>query len=105
MSQVNEQVTLLQAVAELYNFHPRSHKLRMLFEIKFKDTNHTIKFGKGWSKLNKDWQYFYGQTNCPTFGAVEKHFLSNLFCCQFGGKQFPLIYGAQQGDFIITRIE
>ena len=49
-----EEVTLLQAVAECYNFHPRSHKKRIEFEIVFQGEDKTVWFGKSWSKIDHE---------------------------------------------------
>ena len=97
-----EEVTLLQAVAECYNFHPRSHKKRIEFEIVFQDKENTVWFGKAWSKYEHDWRYYEGESNCPTFSQCERHFLSNLFC---GNTRKDMIYGAQQGGFKVYRVD
>ena len=97
-----EEVTLLQAVSECYNFHPRSHKKRIEFEIVFPNEEKTVWFGKSWSKLDKEWKYYDGETYCPTFAREEKHFLSNLFC---GEIRKHLIYAAQQGTYKIYRVK
>lgn len=103
-----EEVTLVQAVAECYNFKPKSKKEIIKFEIRFFDNNNEmiekkIWFGKGWSKIDKEWRYFEGQTNCPTFSQEARHFLSNLFCSNLAREE--LIYGAQQGDFKVFRVQ
>ena len=98
-----EEVTLLQAVAECYNFHPRSHKKKIEFEIAFQGEDRTVWFGKAWSKIDKDWRYFDGETYCPTFSQCEQHFLSNLFCGNLRKKE--MIYAAQQGDFKVYRVD
>ena len=98
-----EEVTLLQAVAECYNFHPRSHKKRIEFEIVFQGENRTVWFGKSWSNFDHEWRYFEGETNCPTFSQCEQHFLSNLFCGDLRKKE--MIYAAQQGDFKVYRVD
>ena len=98
-----EEVTLLQAVAECYNFHPRSHKQRIEFEIVFQNEKKTVWFGKSWSEIDREWRYYEGETYCPTFSQCEQHFLSNLFCGELRKRE--MIYSAQQGDFKVYRID
>lgn len=97
-----EEVTLLQAIGDCYNFHPHSHKARIEFEIVFPNEERTIWFGKHWSNVDKCWTYYEGQTNCPTYAHKEKHFLSNLFC---GNLNNNLVYSAQQGKFKVYKVK
>ena len=99
-----ENVTLIQALAECYNFKPRKKIDSVIcFKIRHPNTDRTIQFGKGWSKLSHRWQYFVHESGLPSFGSDEKHFVSNLFCGELADAM--MIYSAQQGKFTVTRIK
>lgn len=98
--------TLIEALAELYNFNPRKKKnAQIVFEISEKIdpiNNEIYKFGKNWAKFDHKWEYFDFQTNCPVLGCEERHFVSNLFTNSFAKKYMH--YGAQQGTYRVHKI-
>ena len=97
-----EEVTLMQAIAEMYNFHPRSHKETLMFDvISREDDSIIVRIGTAYSKWDKTWKHFYSREYEPTFSQTPEHFLSNLFC----SSDRRLIYGAQQGVFKVLRVK
>lgn len=111
-SKILREVTLLQAIAECYNFNLRKKiGSEILFEVRFCDENDNsedkdtriVRFGKHWSKVEHEWKYLEWKPNCPCFGQNEKHWLSNLFCIK--AMRENCIYGAQQGDFHVYEVE
>ncbi len=104
MSEVREQVTLVQAISELYAFNPRKKKgARIEFEISVPgETVNCRKFGKHYDSLFHEWSYYIKDVNCPYLGSEEKHFVSNLLTGSFAAQHMR--YAAQQGKYVVTRI-
>lgn len=51
-----DEITLLDALQQLYNHKNRSQKL--IFEVSFDDgITRTARFGKAWNKVTKEWDY------------------------------------------------
>ena len=98
-----EEVTLLRAVAECYNFRQRSHKKESNSKLYSKAKTKLYGLENHGQKIDHEWRYFDGETNCPTFSQCEQHFLSNLFCGDLRKKE--MIYSAQQGDFKVYRVD
>lgn len=102
-SVVGQEVTMIQAIAECYEFNPRKKKGSVIcFEVSFPNEEKTLKFGKNWSRLEHKWQYFTEDTYCPALQSEEKHFISNIFARS--GVQRCMTYSAQQGRYKVVRI-
>lgn len=71
-----EEYTLLKAIVELYNFKSKSKSL--IFEIRFNDVTRTIKIGKQWGKVSKEYQYFIHETYGPCLASNESNFIAHL---------------------------
>ena len=98
-----KEYTLLEALAEIYNFHPKKKReSQILFEITVESDDKWLRFGKNYSKFDKDWRYMEWERYCPCFGQEEKHFVPNLMTSSFA--QNYLRYSAQQGEFKIMKI-
>lgn len=72
----NGEVSLLEAVSECFHFKSKSKEL--VFEIRFKDVSRTIKFGKHWGKVSKEFQYFIQETYGPCLASTEDNFIGHL---------------------------
>lgn len=95
--------TLVQALSELYAFNPKKKKdAKIIFQITDGDDSETLMFGKHWHILDKKWSYFIKENGYPCLGSEEKHFVSNLFTNNFA--KTHMIYAAQQGTYIITKM-
>lgn len=70
------EVSLLEALAECFKFKSKSKPL--VFEIRFNDVSRTIKFGKSWGKVSKEFQYFIQETYGPCLGSTEENFVGHL---------------------------
>ena len=74
---LNAEVSLLQAVSELY-----AHKVKkkiLQFKIIFGDTEkREIIIGKSYSKVQGKWQYYIKERNLPAFAYSEYNFLANI---------------------------
>lgn len=102
-SVVGQEVTMIQAIAECYEFNPRKKKgSAICFEVSFPNEEKTLKFGKNWSRLEHKWQYFTHDTNCPVLQSEEKHFISNIFARDRAQKYMK--YAAQQGRYKVVRV-
>ena len=97
-----EEDTLMQAIAEMYDFHPKSHKKVLVFDIVDDNGDIISRIGTFWSRWDKQWKYFESSDGLPTFAQTSKHFLSNLFC---GKNQRGMIYSAQHGKFKVFRAD
>ena len=95
--------TLIEALSELYTFNPRKKKdSQIMFELYDEDEPFPYRFGKHWDKLSKKWLYFTHNKFGPCLASEEKHFISNLFCCSWAGRQMH--YAAQQGTYQIRKV-
>lgn len=98
-----KEYTLLEALAEVYDFNPKKkQESQILFEITVEGDDRWLRFGKNYSKFDKDWRYLEWERYCPCFGQEEKHFVPNLMTSSFARDY--LHYGAQQGRFKIMKI-
>lgn len=96
--------TLVEAIAEVYNFNPRKKcDSQIIFEVTDEDEPDTwIRFGKHWDKFEHKWTFTEQAKNCPCLGCEERHFVSNLMANGFAKSQ--MIYGAQQGTFKVRKV-
>ena len=99
-----EDITLIEALAEVYNFNPRKKRdAQIIFEITDEDEpDKWLRFGKCWNKFEHRWSFIEHATNCPCLGCEERHFVSNLMANGFAKSQ--MIYGAQQGTFKVRKV-
>lgn len=98
-----KEYTLLEALVEVYDFNPKKKReSQILFEVTVEGDDKWLRFGKNYSKFDKDWRYIEWERYCPSFGQEEKHFVSNLMTGSFARDY--LHYSAQQGRFKIMKI-
>ena len=105
----NKNYTLIEAIAELYNFNPRKKiGSEIVFEIVDPDDAGTecegdfLRIGKHWSKAEHKWVYFEHQRYCPCLQDEEKHFISNIMTTSFARR--CMHYAAQQGTYVVRKI-
>lgn len=104
------QYTLIEAIAELYNFNSRKKiGSEIVFEIIDPDDVGTdcegdfLRIGKHWSKVDHKWVYFEHERNClPVLQCEERHFVSNIMTTPFAKR--CMHYAAQQGTYVIHKI-
>lgn len=95
--------TLIEALAELYNFNPKKKKKsQIVFELTDDGVYKWLRFGKSYSNIEHKWQFFEHAKNCPCLSCEEKHFISNLMCNGFAKDR--MTYGAQQGTFEVHKV-
>ena len=104
VSEFDKEYTLIEALAELYNFNPRKkNRAQIFFKITTKDEpDNYMRFGKNWSKIDKDWHYIEWAKGDIALGCEEAHFISNLYARDFVKRN--MVYGAQQGVFKVHKI-
>ena len=96
--------TLIEALAELYDFNPkRKKKSQIVFELTDKGVHRWLRFGKYYNNIEHKWQFFEQARDCPCLNCEEKHFVSNLMCYSFAKDR--MTYGAQQGTFEVHNDE
>lgn len=97
--------TLIEALAELYNFNPKKKaKSQIIFEIIDENNGGCdyLRFGKTYSSIEHKWEFMENAKNGPWLNCEEKHFISNLMCNHFAKDN--MIYGAQQGTFKVHKV-
>ena len=104
MKDFDNAYTLIEALAECYDFNPKKKKeSQIVFEITDDDEpGKWVRFGKHWSKLYGEYTFFEWEKNCPSFQCDEKHFVSNLMTTGFASRQMR--YTAQQGTFKVRKV-
>lgn len=55
-SGVNEEITMLDALQRLW--HHKAKRKSIRFEITFDDVSRKVVFGKVWSRMSNDWNYY-----------------------------------------------
>ena len=55
-SGVSEDITMLDALQRLWHHNAKRRSIR--FEVTFDDVSRKVIFGKVWSKMDNDWNYF-----------------------------------------------
>lgn len=55
-SGVNEDITMLDALQRLW--HHKAKRKSICFEVTFDDVSRKVIFGKFWSRLSNDWNYY-----------------------------------------------
>ena len=55
-SGVNEDITMLDALQRLW--HHKAKRKSIRFEVTFDDVSRKVNFGKVWSRVSSDWNYY-----------------------------------------------
>ena len=55
-SGVNEDITMLDALQRLW--HHKAKRKSIRFEVTFDDVSRKVIFGKVWSRMDNDWNYY-----------------------------------------------
>lgn len=74
------EITLLAAVSACYHYNDRERGL--LYEIRFGDSCHKVKFGKRWDKLLRRFTYFVEESFYPRVICEENNFVGILAACR-----------------------
>ena len=78
-SGVREDITMLDALQRLWNHKAKCKSI--CFEITFADVSRKVIFGKVWSKMDNDWNYFVQDGDyTPQYVYKEKQVVSAIMC-------------------------
>ena len=76
-SGVNEDITMLDALQRLW--HHKAKRKSIRFEVTFDDVSRKVIFGKVWSRLSNDWNYYVKDGDyTPQYGYGEKQIVSAI---------------------------
>ena len=76
-SGVNEDITMLDALQRLWNHKANRKSIR--FEVTFDDVSRKVIFGKVWSRMDNDWNYYVQDGEyTPQYTYKEKHVVSAI---------------------------
>ena len=76
-SGVNEDITMLDALQRLWHHNAKRKSIR--FEISFDDISLKVTFGKVWSRLCNDWNYYVKDGEyTPQYVYGEKQIVSAI---------------------------
>ena len=76
-SAVNEDITMLEALQRLW--HHKAKRKSIRFEITFDDVTRKVIFGKVWSRLSSDWNYYVQDGDyTPQYVYGEKQVVSAI---------------------------
>ena len=76
-SGVNEDITMLDALQRLW--HHKAKRKSIRFEITFDDVSRKVIFGKVWSRLSNDWNYYVKDGEyTPQYVYGEKQIVSAI---------------------------
>ena len=76
-SGVNEDITMLDALQRLW--HHKAKRKSIRFEITFDDVSRKVIFGKVWSRLSNDWNYYvHDGPYTPQYVYGEKQVVSAI---------------------------
>ena len=78
-SGVREDITMLDALQRLWNHKAKRKSIH--FEVTFDDVSRKVIFGKAWSKMDNDWNYFVQDGDyTPQYVYKEKQVVSAIMC-------------------------
>ena len=78
-SGVREDITMLDALQRLWNH--KAKRKSICFEITFDDVSRKVIFGKVWSKMDNDWNYYVQDGEyTPQYVYKEKQVVSAIMC-------------------------
>ena len=78
-SGVREDITMLDALQRLW--HHNAKRKSICFEVTFDDVSRKVIFGKVWSKMDSDWNYFVQDGDyTPQYVYKEKQVVSAIMC-------------------------
>lgn len=76
-SGVNIEITMLDALQRLWYHKAKRKSLR--FEVSFEDVSRTVTFGKVWSRVSNDWNYYVQEGDyMPQYVYGEKQIVSAI---------------------------
>ena len=76
-SGVNEDITMLDALQRLW--HHKATRKSIRFEVTFDDVSRKVVFGKTWSRVSNDWNYYVQDSaHTPQFVYGEKQVVSAI---------------------------
>ena len=74
---VNEDITMLDALQRLW--HHKAKRKSICFEVTFDDVSRKVIFGKVWSRLSSDWNYYVQDGDyTPQYVYGEKQVVSAI---------------------------
>lgn len=76
-SGVNEEITMLDALQRLW--HHKAMRKSIRFEVTFGDVSRKVIFGKVWSRVSNDWNYYVQDGDyTPQYIYGEKQVVSAI---------------------------
>ena len=76
-SGVNEKITMLDALQRLW--HHKAKRKPIRFEVMFDDVTRKVIFGKVWSRMDNDWNYYVQDGDyTPQYIYKEKQVVSAI---------------------------
>ena len=76
-SGVNEKITMLDALQRLW--HHKAKRKPIRFEVTFDDVTRKVIFGKVWSRMDNDWNYYVQDGDyTPQYIYKEKQVVSAI---------------------------
>ena len=76
-SGLNEEITMLDALQRLW--HHKAKRKGICFEVTFDDVSRKVIFGKVWSRLSNDWNYYVQDGDyTPQYVYGEKQVVSAI---------------------------
>ena len=76
-SGVNEKITMLDALQRLW--HHKAKRKPIRFEVTFDDVTRKVIFGKVWSRMDNDWNYYVQDGDfTPQYIYQEKQVVSAI---------------------------
>ena len=76
-SGVSEDITMLDALQRLW--HHKAKRKSIRFEVTFDDVSRKVVFGKIWSRLSNDWNYYVKDGDyTPQYVYGEKQIVSAI---------------------------
>ena len=76
-SGVNEEITMLDALQRLW--HHKAKRKSLCFEVTFDEISHKVIFGKVWSRVSNDWNYYVQDGDyTPQYVYGEKQIVSAI---------------------------
>ena len=76
-SGVNEEISMLDALQRLW--HHKAKRKSIRFEITFDDVSRKVIFGKVWSRIDNDWNYYVQDGDyTPQYVYKEKQVVSSI---------------------------
>ena len=76
-SGVNEEISMLDALQRLW--HHKAKRKNIRFEVTFDDVSRKVIFGKVWSRIDNDWNYYVQDGDyTPQYVYKEKQVVSAI---------------------------